>query len=603
MKTYLRLIRYVKPHLFDLISAFFVMLVSSLTSNLSIAAIIPVVSIIIGNQKITITDKCPAFVQQFVDYLNTIPRADFLAILIWFVIIGSLIREVSLFLQSYLMNKVSYKTIRDIRNDIYTNMIELPVSFFSRSHTGDIISKITYDSTVVRDSISEGLTDLVYQGSLAVGAIVMLVVLVFYFNVPLEMVGVTFVLIPLIMYPAARMGKRLKKISTDHQEAMSDLNTTLYESIQGINIVKAFGMEKYECNKFYSINQRFYKFIMKSQKRIILVSPFTEFVGSCCAAFIIGVGGYKVVTGQLNSGVLIAFLFYILSVVKPFKRLTRVHLLNQNALAAAKRIFALIDEDRTIKDIENPVDTEKFEKSIEFKNVSFSYPGKENLILNNVSLRIKKGEIIAIVGKSGVGKTTLVNLVARFYDTTAGSIFIDDVDIRNIKISSLREKIGIVTQETFLFHDTVRNNIDYGRLDTPFEHVERAAKLANASDFIEQLPQGYDTIIGERGAKLSGGQRQRISIARALLKNPPILILDEATSQLDTESEKQVQEAVDRLIANRTVFVIAHRISTIKHSDRILVIDDGKIVEEGPHEDLYAKSGLYKKLYDMQFSC
>ncbi|MFH1836497.1 MAG: ABC transporter ATP-binding protein, partial [Candidatus Omnitrophota bacterium] len=421
-----------------------------------------------------------------------------------------------------------------------------------------------------------------------------------YGGIPWSLIFVSLVLIPMILYPVIRIGKRLRKISQNSQEKIGNINNMLLETITGIKLVKSFGMEEYESKNFEKHNQSFYKLSMKSIKRMKIVSPMTEIMGVACVAVIMWMTGKSIVTGELSAGIFTAFLVALFSLMKPVKKLSNVYGINQQALAATERIFNLLDEPITIKEAENPVEIKGFKEKIIFKDVFFKYD-KDN-VLKKIDLTIKKGEIVALVGPSGGGKSTLVNLITRFYDPSSGSVQIDGIDLKDVSISSLRDLIGLVTQETLLFNDTVKANISYGHEEIDKEQLIKVATAANAHRFIKDFPKGYDSIIGERGLKISGGQRQRIAIARAVYKNPPILIFDEATSQLDTESEKLVQEAINNLMKGRTVIVIAHRLSTIKHADKIIVIDNGEITESGRHDELLDRSPLYRKLYEMQFS-
>jgi subfamily B ATP-binding cassette protein MsbA len=396
-----------------------------------------------------------------------------------------------------------------------------------------------------------------------------------------------------------KIGKRLKSISRQTQEKSGDMMTTLHETISGVRVVKAFSMEAYEAKKFELQNQFFYRLAMKSVKRMTVVSPITEFVGILCIAIILWITGKSIVSGELSAGAFITFLAAMLSLMRPIKRLTNVYSINQQAMAAADRIFEVLDTKPTVMEKPGAIELPKIRQSVKLKNVHFGYGDKE--VLKGINVDVRVGDIVAFVGPSGAGKTTILNLIPRFYDVTEGQILIDGVDIRDCTLRSLMSQIGIVTQETILFNDTVAANIAYGSSQAAIEDVMKAAKIANAHDFIMKMPKGYDTVIGERGFRLSGGEKQRLAIARAVFKDPPILILDEATSQLDTESEMLVQEAIDRMMAGRTVFVVAHRLSTIKHADYIYVLEAGRIMETGPHDQLVKKEGLYKRLYELQF--
>jgi len=372
----------------------------------------------------------------------------------------------------------------------------------------------------------------------------------------------------------------------------------LTETFIGVRIVKAFCAEQREIAKFKKQNQDYYRLAMKSIKRMLLLGITTELIGVAMALFIVFYGGRQVITGSLSFGVFALFMAALLSLIRPFKKLSQVNSIMEQALAASVRIYEVLDLTPSIAEKAGAGELSGFHRSIAFENVRFGYAEQE--ILKGINLEVKKGQMLAVVGPSGVGKTTLVDLIPRFYDPQRGRILIDGVDIKELTLKSLRRQIGIVTQETILFNDTIRNNIFYGKPDATQEEIERAAEQAHAHDFIRRLPLGYDTVIGDRGTKLSGGERQRIAIARALLKNPPILILDEATSQLDAESERIVQEALDRLIQGRTVFVIAHRLSTVRNAHHIAVLDQGRLVQQGSHEELASKDGLYQRLYQMQ---
>jgi subfamily B ATP-binding cassette protein MsbA len=380
---------------------------------------------------------------------------------------------------------------------------------------------------------------------------------------------------------------------------MADINSILFETISGISIIKSFLMEGREKEKFNSHNYKFYKVNLKSVKRILAISPMTEFVGLICCAFVLWIGGRQVVNGALSPGAFITFLAALLATIKPVKQLSRVHTINQQALAAVKRIFEILDKPVSVAEAPQALSLPSLKDKIIFDHIWFGYETKN--ILKDINIEVKKGEVLAIVGPSGAGKTTLVNLLLRFYDPTRGQIKIDGLDIRQVKISDLRQQIGLVSQETFLFNDTVASNVGYGCLSATGDEIKKAAIAARADGFIMRLPQGYNTIVGDRGFRLSGGEKQRLAIARAILKNPPILILDEATSQLDSAQEILVQEAIEQLMKGRTVLVIAHRLSTIRYAHKIIVLEKGKIAQSGSHEELMASGGLYKKLYEMQF--
>jgi len=418
------------------------------------------------------------------------------------------------------------------------------------------------------------------------------------FFIYFKMALLTFLLLPVISLPIVKVGKALRKLSKRSQENMADTNSILYETITGTRIVKAFNMEDYEIAKFNRVNQAYYKLCMKSIKRTLLLSPVTEFLGCVAGVFVFFWGGKQVIAGTLSFGIFGLFLGSLLSMIRPFKKISQVNSMVEQAIAASERIHEVLETKPTVIDKPGAPDLPEFKATIEFKDVSFSYGTHE--VLKDINLPVEKGTMLAIVGPSGTGKSTLVDLIPRFYDPKSGSILIDGIDIKDVNLKSLRSQIGIVTQETILFNDTIKANIAYGDQTAPVQKIEFAAKQAYAHDFILKLSSGYDTVIGDRGMKLSGGEKQRIAIARALLKNPPILILDEATSQLDTESERLVQGAIDNLVQGRTVFVIAHRLSTVRNAKRIVVINKGMIVEQGRHDELLAQNGVYKRLYSLQ---
>ena len=509
------------------------------------------------------------------------------------VILVYLVKGVANYSQHVLMNYIGNRIVADLRSGLYRSIQAQSLSFFTKNPTGTLISRVLNDVGLIYITVSNALTSL-FKDTFT---LIALVGVVFYRDWQLALIAMT--VFPLAIYPIVLIGRRVRKTSTKTQITMGSLTALLQETIAGSRIVKAFGMEAYETNRFNKENERLFRLLMKNVMTKSLATPLIEFLAGLGIAVIVFYGGYQVIQGKTTPGTFFSFLAAMLMIYEPVKRLTGVNNEIQQGIAAATRIFSVIDTVPEIRNRGNAIPLKPIARGIELRDVHFSY--EEAPVLKHIDLAVRVGEIVAFVGTSGGGKTTLVNLIPRFYDVSAGAVLIDGQDIRDVTLDSLISQVGIVTQQTFLFNDTARNNIAYGDIQTSEEKIIDAAKAAHAHGFIMNLPNGYDTVIGELGVKLSGGERQRISIARAILKDAPILILDEATSSLDTESEMEVQEALENLMKNRTTLVIAHRLSTIRHADRIVVLVNGEIVEEGSHEDLISRQGEYYRLYQMQF--
>ena len=495
--------------------------------------------------------------------------------------------------RDYMMGWVGQRVVNDIRDQLYTHVESLSFSYFTRTPTGVIISRIVNDVNLVQGALTRAPSSLV-QG---IFTMIALTGYILYLNWRLAVFSI--IVLPLAGFALSKFSKRFRTASTQMQEQIGVLTTHLHETIGGIRIVKAFGREEYESTRFAEKNKNLFNSLMRAIKTGAISHPVMEVISILGTSLVILFGLYYITKGVMTVGDFFSFMAALVFFYRPLRDLNGVNNTVQDGIAAAHRIFEVLDTRPEIKNRQGALTVSRDFKTIEFRDLTFKY--EDEMVLKNIDLTVKAGETIAIVGKSGGGKTTFVNLIPRFYDVTGGSILIDGRDIRDLSIESLRALTAIVTQQTFLFNDTVKDNIAYGDTGKQFEDIVSAARSAYAEDFIRALPLGYDTIIGESGVKLSGGQRQRIAIARALLKNAPILILDEATSSLDTQSEREVQNALDMLMKGRTSFVIAHRLSTIMNADRIIVLKDGRIVEQGRHEGLIARGGEYKNLYERQF--
>jgi subfamily B ATP-binding cassette protein MsbA len=529
----------------------------------------------------------------FDDVLRTRASLGFVAGMI---MVTYLVKGIGSYFSSYLMTKVGQRVVMDLRNALFRHVLGHSAGFFARRTTGQLMSRITNDVNQIQRSVSDTIGDLLRESLALVGYAALL----FYYDPRLALVFMTGA--PLVMYPLVRLGQRVRRVTRRSQEELENLSHLTAEAFTGHRIVKAFGTESFEAAKFGQASWRLYRTNIKVTSALSVLPPLMEFLGGVGMAAALWYGSREIASGQLTAGEFTSFIAALFLMYGPAKKLSRVNADLQQSMAAAQRIFEMLDTHTEVQDRPGASALPPLADSIEFRNVTFGYEdGGGRPILRDVSFRVRAGQMIALVGLSGAGKTTLVNLIPRFYDVTGGSILVDGNDTRNVTLRSLRAQIGMVTQETVLFDDTIARNIAYGAPSVTVEEIQAAARAAHAHEFIVTLPEMYETRIGERGQRLSGGQRQRLAIARALLKNSPILILDEATSSLDAESELLVQDALANLLMNRTAFVIAHRLSTVRRADAIIVLERGRVVEMGRHEELLGRpGGAYAKLYSLQ---
>ncbi len=571
MKVYKRLLLYLRPYLTKLILAGFCMMgVAILTASLAYL-VKPALDDIFFEKKHQMLFMIPVIVASVYIFKGF---CDF----------G----------QYYLMSFIGQSVIRDLRDEMFKKLSNMSVGFFVRHSTGELVSRMNNDVMMVQGAMTNAITGIVRD----VLTVISLIFVVFYRDYKLALIAM--IIFPMAIYPLLNFGRRLKKYSRRMLVSLEDITERLNETITGIRIVKAFAMEDYERERFSKVNETLFNAFMKRFKVRALSNPVMETLGGFGVCAIVFYGGYQVINGNSTQGTFFSFMAALIMLYEPIKRINEVNITIQEGISAGERIFALLDSPEEVKDRSGASDLGRARGELVYENVGFGYDN--NVVIRDVSLRVAPGEAIAIVGESGAGKSTLLDLAPRFYDVTSGRVLIDGIDVRDVSQKSLRENIGVVTQQTILFDDTIRNNIAYGRPDLSLDKVIEAAVAAHAHEFILAAPNGYDTLIGENGIKLSGGERQRIAIARALLKDPPILILDEATSNLDSDSEVAVQGAIESLMKGRSTMVVAHRLSTIRNVNRIYVLVNGEIVEEGDHDELLAGNGAFARLYKLQFA-
>ena len=572
LRLYVRLLAYLKPHKFRMAAAILAMLgVSGLTAALAY------------------------LVKPVLDDVFFGHKEQMLYLLPPLIVLLYALKGFMSYTHNYQMSYIGNATVTTLRDQLFASLMRQPLSFFDGEATGTLMSRLTYDVNLLQDAMTRVVTSFFKDSFTVLG----LSAVIFYREWRLALLAM--VVFPLAVALILWLGKRTRLVSHDTQVFNARLYTVLQESLAGQRIVKAFAREDYEERRFWGANWDYFRTRMRLNAVRELSPPTMEFLGSLGMAGIIFYGGYAVIRGTSTPGTFFSFLAALLMLYQPIKSLSAVQNIVQEGLAAATRVFGLMDRAPEIQDRPGAAALPPLQGEIVFRGVSFAYD-QDRQVLHDIDLTVGRGEIVALVGPSGAGKSTLLNLLPRFYEVTGGAILIDGRDLREVTLSSLRAQIGVVTQQTILFNDTVRYNVAYGSLSAPTEEILAALKSAHAYDFVASLPQGLDTVIGEQGVRLSGGERQRLAIARALLKDPPILILDEATSSLDSEAEREVQQALDRLIAGRTTLVIAHRLSTVRNAQRIVVLEEGRVVESGRHADLLAAGGLYRRLYEMQFA-
>jgi subfamily B ATP-binding cassette protein MsbA len=605
MRQLMRLVRYALPHWWEILASVLLMAAVGALDAFKYLLVRPIFDRVLnpssGSNEIQLFSIPHTHYSLYLQQLVPSHFNDAWKIVAFALVASTVLKGICDYAGTYLVNHAGFGMITDLRDDLYNAILRRSAAFFSQHTTGTLLSTIINDIERVQYAMSTVLSEALQQ----------FFTFVFVTGVVIVLGGslswILLLFVPIIIYSSRKIGSRVRKTTRHGQDKLAEIQNILHETITGNRIVKAFNTENWEISRFRNAARRLFRANLRSVAAAAISSPLMDIFGMVGVALLLLFGREQIKDGRMTPGIFVAFITAVFSLYNPVRKFALFNNNFQQALGASSEIFKFMDIEDDVREKPRAKVLPRFCSSVRFENVHFAYPHEENGegyrdALRNINLEVKRGEILAIVGSSGAGKSTLVHLIPRFFDVTAGGLLIDGIDVRDVTLASLREQVGIVTQETVLFNDTVRNNIAYGQPHVPLKEVEAAARAALAHDFISALPGGYDTVIGERGVRLSGGERQRLAIARALLKNAPVLILDEATSALDSESESLVQSALHNLMSGRTVFVIAHRLSTVRRADRIVVIDNGTISEIGAHEDLMKKLGTYRRLYDLQFT-